>query len=217
MKIALIGATGFVGSAILKEALSRGQQVTAVLRHPEKLSIKDKNLKVIAGDVMDTEKLSELMKGNDAVVSAYNPGWSNPDIYNEFLKGSLSIQAAVKKSGIKRLITLGGAGSSYIAPNLQLIDTPEFPAEWKAGALAARDYLNILRKEDQLDWAFVTPAIEMHPGTSGVRKGVYRTGLENPVFDENKKSIISVEDVAVAVVDELEKPKHVRQRFTIAW
>jgi len=217
MKIALIGATGFVGSAILKEALNRGQQVTAVLRHPEKLSIKDKNLKVIAGDVMDTEKLSELMKGNDAVVSAYNPGWSNPDIYNEFLKGSLSIQAAVKKSGIKRLITLGGAGSSYIAPNLQLIDTPEFPAEWKAGALAARDYLNILRKEDQLDWAFVTPAIEMHPGTSGVRKGVYRTGLENPVFDENKKSIISVEDVAVAVVDELEKPKHVRQRFTIAW
>ena len=217
MKIALIGATGFVGSAILKEALNRGQQVTAVLRHPEKLSMKDKNLKVIPGDVMDTEKLSELMKGNDAVVSAYNPGWSNPDIYNEFLKGSLSIQAAVKKSGIKRLITLGGAGSSYIAPNLQLIDTPEFPAEWKAGALAARDYLNILRKEDQLDWAFVTPAIEMHPGTSGVRKGVYRTGLENPVFDENKKSIISVEDVAVAVVDELEKPKHVRQRFTIAW
>ena len=217
MKIALIGATGFVGSAILKEALNRGQQVTAVLRHPEKLSIKDKNLKVIAGDVMDTEKLSELMKGNDAVVSAYNPGWSNPDIYNEFLKGSLSIQAAVKKSGIKRLITLGGAGSSYIAPNLQLIDTPEFPAEWKAGALAARDYLNILRKEDQLDWTFVTPAIEMHPGTSGVRKGIYRTGLENPVFDENKKSIISVEDVAVAVVDELEKPKHVRQRFTIAY
>ena len=217
MKIALIGATGFVGSAILKEALNRGQQVTAVLRHPEKLSIRDKNLKVIAGDVMDTEKLSELIKGNDAVVSAYNPGWSNPDIYNEFLKGSLSIQAAVKKSGIKRLITLGGAGSSYIAPNLQLIDTPEFPAEWKAGALAARDYLNILRKEDQLDWAFVTPAIEMHPGTSGVRKGVYRTGLENPVFDENKKSIISVEDVAVAVVDELEKPKHVRQRFTVAY
>lgn len=151
MKIALIGGTGFVGSAILKEALNRGQQVTAVLRHAEKLSIKDKNLKVIPGNVMDTEKLSELIKGNDAVVSAYNPGWSNPDIYNEFLKGSLSIQAAVKKSGIKRLITLGGAGSSYIAPNLQLIDTPEFPAEWKAGALAARDYLNILRKEDELD------------------------------------------------------------------
>jgi putative NADH-flavin reductase len=217
MKIVLIGATGFVGSAILKEALGREIQITAILRHPEKLSVADKNLKVVRGDVMDAEKLAELIKGNDALLSAYNPGWSNPDIYNEFLKGSQSIQAAVKMSGVKRLITLGGAGSSYIAPNLQLVDTPEFPAEWKAGALAAREYLNILRKEDQLDWTFVTPAIEMHPGTSGVRKGAYRTGLENPVFDENKKSIISVEDLAMAVVDELEKPKHIRQRFTLAY
>jgi putative NADH-flavin reductase len=217
MKIALIGATGFVGSAILKEALSRGIRITAILRHPEKLSVTDKNLQAVRGDVKDTEKLAELLKGNDAVVSAYNPGWSNPDIYNEFLKGSQSIQAAVRKSGIKRLITVGGAGSSYIAPNLQLIDTPEFPAEWKAGALAARDYLNILKKEDQLDWTFVTPAIEMHRGTSGTRKGVYRTGLENPVFDENKRSVISVEDLAVAIVDELEKPRHIRQRFTVAY
>jgi putative NADH-flavin reductase len=217
MKIALIGATGFVGSAILKEALGRGIQITAILRHPGKLSVADTNLKAVRGDVMETEKLAELIKGNDAVLSAYNPGWSNPDIYNEFLKGSQSIQAAVKKSGVKRLITLGGAGSSYIAPNLQLVDTPEFPAEWKAGALAAREYLNILRKENQLDWTFVTPAIEMHPGTSGVRRGAYRTGLENPVFDENKKSIISVEDLAMAVVDELEKPKHIRQRFTLAY
>jgi putative NADH-flavin reductase len=217
MKIALIGATGFVGSAILKEALSRGIRITAILRHPEKLSVTDENLQAVRGDVEDTEKLAELLKGNDAVVSAYNPGWSNPDIYNEFLKGSQSIQAAVRKSGIKRLITVGGAGSSYIAPNLQLIDTPEFPAEWKAGALAARDYLNILKKEDQLDWTFVTPAIEMHRGTSGTRKGVYRTGLENPVFDENKRSVISVEDLAVAIVDELEKPRHIRQRFTVAY
>lgn len=217
MKIALIGATGFVGSAILKEALSRGIRVNAILRHPEKLSVTDKNLQAVRGDVKDTEKLAELLKGNDAVVSAYNPGWSNPDIYNEFLKGSQSIQAAVRESGIKRLITVGGAGSSYIAPNLQLIDTPEFPAEWKAGALAARDYLNILKKEDQLDWTFVTPAIEMHRGTSGTRKGVYRTGLENPVFDENKRSVISVEDLAVAIVDELEKPRHIRQRFTVAY
>jgi putative NADH-flavin reductase len=217
MKIALIGATGFVGSAILKEALSRGIRITAILRHPGKLSVTDKNLQAVRGDVKDTEKLAELLKGNDAVVSAYNPGWSNPDIYNEFLKGSQSIQAAVRKSGIKRLITVGGAGSSYIAPNLQLIDTPEFPAEWKAGALAARDYLNILKKEDQLDWTFVTPAIEMHRGTSGTRKGVYRTGLENPVFDENKRSVISVEDLAVAIVDELEKPRHIRQRFTVAY
>lgn len=96
-----------------------------------------------------------------------------------------------------------------------MINTPEFPAAWKAGATAVRDYLNILKKEDQLDWTFVTPAIEMHQGTSEVRKGVYRTGLENPVFDENKRSVLSVEDLAVAVLDEVEKPKHICQRFTV--
>jgi hypothetical protein len=217
MKIALIGATGFVGSAILKEALNRGEQVTAILRHPQKLNTQEKNLSVVKGDVMDSAKLAELVKGNDVVVSAYNSGWSNPDIYNEFLKGSKSIQEAIKQSGVKRLIVIGGAGSLYIAPNLQLIDTPEFPAEWKGGALAARDYLNILKKEDQLDWTYLSPAIEMHHGTSGERKGIYRTGLDNPVFDTNKKSTISVEDIAVAVLDEMEKPKHIRQRFTVAY
>jgi putative NADH-flavin reductase len=217
MKIALIGATGFVGSAILKEALNRGLQVTAIARHPEKLTVQNKDLTVKQVDVTDTGKLAGLLKGNDVVISAYNPGWSNPDIYNDFLKGAQSIQSAVKQSGVKRLIVIGGAGSSYIAPNLQLVDTPEFPAAWKPGALAARDYLNIIRKEDQLDWTFVSPAIEMHQGTSGLRKGVYRTGLENPVFDENKKSVLSVEDLAVAVVDEAEKPKHIRQRFTVAY
>jgi putative NADH-flavin reductase len=217
MKIALIGATGFVGSAILKEALNRGLQVTAIARHPEKLTVQHKDLTVKQGDVTDTGRLAGLLKGNDVVISAYNPGWSNPDIYNDFLKGAQSIQSAVKQSGVKRLIVIGGAGSSYIAPNLQLVDTPDFPAAWKPGALAARDYLNIIRKEDQLDWTFVSPAIEMHQGTSGLRKGVYRTGLENPVFDENKKSVLSVEDLAVAVVDEAEKPKHIRQRFTVAY
>ncbi|TAN19825.1 MAG: NAD-dependent epimerase/dehydratase family protein, partial [Chitinophagaceae bacterium] len=99
MKIALIGATGFVGSAILKEALSRDHQVTAILRHPEKLTVKDPDLTVVKGDIMDTEQLASLLKGHDIVISAYNPGWTNPDIYNEFLKGSQSVQQAVKKSG----------------------------------------------------------------------------------------------------------------------
>jgi putative NADH-flavin reductase len=216
MKIALIGATGFVGSAILKEALDRGLQVTAIARHSEKLQPQN-NLTIVKGDVMDTDKLSEILAGNDAVVSAYNPGWANPDIYNEFLKGARSVQEAVKKSGIKRYITIGGAGSSFIAPNVQLVDTPQFPAEWKPGALAARDYLNILKKEERLDWTFVTPAIEMNPAMPHERKGTYRTGLENPVFDANNKSTISVEDLAVAIVDEVENPKHIRQRFTVAY
>ncbi len=216
MKIALIGATGFVGSAILKEALNRGIQVTAIVRHPEKLQPQN-NLTILKGDVMDRDKLSQLFKGNDVVVSAYNAGWTNPDLYNEFLKGSQSIQDAVKRSGVKRYIVNGGAGSLFVAPGIQLIDTPQFPAEWKPGALAARDYLNILQKEDQLDWTFVTPAIEMNQGTPHERKGTYRTGLDNPVFDANNKSTISVEDLAVAIVDEVESPKHIRQRFTVAY
>jgi putative NADH-flavin reductase len=217
MKITLIGASGFVGSAILNEALQRQHQVKAIVRHPEKITTGNSNLVVVKGDVFDTEQLVGLLKGSDIVISAYNSGWANPNIYNDFLKGSASIQEAVKKAGVKRLIVVGGAGSLYIAPDKQLVDTEEFPQEWKPGALAAREYLNILKKEDQLDWTFLSPAIEMHHGTSGTRKGVYRTGLENPVFDSNGKSIISVEDIAVAIIDEAENPKHIRQRFTVAY
>lgn len=217
MKIALIGATGFVGYAILKEAQSRNHQVTAILRHPEKLNIQNKNLSVVQGDVMDTEKLARLLKGNEIVISAYNSGWSNPDIYNEFLKGSGSIQEAVKKSGIKRLIVMGGAGSLFIKPGVQLIDTPGVPAFAKAGSQAARDYLNILKKEDQLDWTFISPAIEMSKASSGIRTGKYRTGSDSPVFDANHKSRISVEDLAVATIDEAENPKHIRQHFTVGY
>jgi putative NADH-flavin reductase len=217
MKVALIGASGFVGSAILKEALDRGHQVTAIVRNPEKISIKNPNLKAVKGNAFDADELAALVKGHEAVISAYNPGWTNPAIYEDFLKGSEAIQAAVKKAGVERYITVGGAGSLYVAPDIQLIDTPQFPAEWKAGALAAREYLNILKKEKELEWTFLSPAIEMHHGTSGERKGTYRTGLENPVFDANGRSVASVEDVAVAIVDELEKPKHIRKRFTIAY
>ena len=216
MKVALIGATGFVGSSILKEALSRGHEVTAIARHPEKIKTQN-NLTIVKGDVMDTDKLSETIKGNDVVVSAYNPGWTNPDIYNEFLKGSQAIQKAVKKSGVKRYIVNGGAGSLFVAPNVQLIDTPDFPDEFKPGAGAARDYLNILKNENQLEWTFVSPAIEMNPGTPHERKGTYRTGLDNPVFDSNNKSRISVEDLAVAVIDEVEHSKHIRVRFTVGY
>lgn len=217
MKIALIGATGFVGSAILNEALGRRHEVTAILRNPAKLTTKNNNLSVVQGDVMDTNKLAGLLKGNDIVVSAYNAGWSNPSIYDDFLKGSRSIQEAVKKSGIKRLIVMGGAGSLFIKPGVQLIDTPGVPEFAKAGSQAARDYLNILKKDDQLDWTFISPAIEMSKKSSGTRTGKYRTGLDSPVFDANHKSGISVEDLAVAAMDEVEKPQHIRQQFTVGY
>lgn len=216
MKVALIGASGFVGSAVLKELLSRGHQVTAIVRNPEKIAPAE-NLKAASADVLNETALSEALAGHDALISAYNAGWQNPNLYSDFLKGSQAIQQAVKKAGVKRMIIVGGAGSLFIAPGQQIVDTEGFPPDWKPGALAARDYLNILKEETDLDWTFLSPAVEMHPGTSGERRGTYRTGLEKPVMDAEGRSVISVEDLAVALVDELEQPKHIRQRFTIAY
>ena len=217
MKLTLIGATGFVGSAVLKEALNRGHKVTAIVRDPGKISMQNDQLSVVRGDVMDTAALAEQIKGSDVVISAYNAGWNNPDLYNEFLKGSQSVQEATKRSGVKRLIVVGGAGSLFIAPGVQVVDTSEFPTDWKPGALAARDYLSLLQKEEQLDWTFLSPALEMHQGLPRKRTGIYRTGSDNPVFDANNKSTISVDDLAVAIIDEAENAKHIRQRFTVAY
>ncbi len=215
-KVAVIGATGFVGTQVVKELANRGYSVNALARNTSKIE-ESENVKAIAVDVYNTSELSEILKGNDAVISAFNPGWTNPNIFEDFLKGAESIEKAVEESGVKRFITVGGAGSLYIAENLQLIDTPEFPAEIKPGAEAARQYLEMIKKNEKLDWTFFSPAIEMHQGTAGVRKGTYRTALENPVFDESGRSILSVEDVAVALVDELENNQFVRQRFTAAY
>ncbi|MES2278816.1 MAG: NAD(P)-dependent oxidoreductase [Bacteroidota bacterium] len=214
MKVAIIGASGYTGTAVLNEALSRGYQVTAIARNPEKITVKNDNLSLAAADVNDIDALAAVLKGHDAVVSSYNAGWTNPNMYADFIKGSEDVQAAVKKSGVKRLIVIGGAGSLEIAPGVQLVDTPQFPAEYKAGATAARDYLNTLRRETELDWTFLSPAINLHPGT---RSGVFRLGTDNPVFDEQKHSAISVEDLAVAIVDELENNQFVQKRFTLGY
>ncbi len=215
MKVAIVGATGFLGSSLVKEFSTRGHEVTAISRKPQQAEAS--NVKAVSADVFDTDALVEVLKGNDVVVSAYNPGWTNPNIYDDAIAGSKAIQAAVKKAGVKRFIYIGGAGSLYVAPDLQLIDTPEFPAEYKAGASAARDYLNILKEEQDLDWAFFSPAIEMHQGITTGRTGKYRLGLENPVFNDEGRSILSGEDVAVVIADEAENPKHHKQRFTAAY
>lgn len=213
MKIAIIGATGFVGSAILNELATKNHEITAIARNPKETP----KAKWIAIDIFNVDSLAEALKGNDVVVNAYNPGWTNPNIYNDSISGSKAIQEAVKKSGVKRFITIGGAGSLYIAPNIQLVDTPEFPKEIFDGANAARHYLEIIKEEKELDWAFFSPAIEMHQGTKTGRTGKYRLGLENPVFNDEQRSILSVEDLAVVIADEVETPKHHQQRFTAAY
>ena len=214
MKIALIGATGFVGSAVLNEALNRGHEVTAMARNTGKITAQSEKLTAVEADADDTATLAEILKGHDAVISTYNAGWTNPNYYDDFIKASESIQQAVKLSGVKRLLVVGGAGSLEIAPGVQLVDTPEFPAEYKVAAGAARDYLNIIKKENDLDWTFLSPAINLHPGK---RTGVFRLGTDKPVFDNEGKSEIAVEDLAVAIIDELEQNRFIKKRFTLGY
>lgn len=214
-KVAVIGATGFVGKQVVNELSNRGYVVNAIARDSSKVEAKD-NVAAISADVNNVEELAKVLEGNDAVINTFNAGWTNPNLYNDFLNGSKNIEKAVEESGVKRFITVGGAGSLFIDGN-QLVDGPDFPADIKPGATAARDYLNEIKKNETLDWTFFSPAIEMHQGTAGVRKGTYRTALENPVFDADGRSILSVEDVAVALVDELEQNNFVKQRFTAAY
>ena len=193
MKTAVIGATGFVGSALLKEALDRGHEVTAIVRHPEKL---------------------QPHPSHDAVISAFNPGWGNPDIYNLQIKGTRAIIDGVKKAGIKRLLFVGGAGSLEVKPGVQAVDLPGFPAEYKQGALATREALNLLRKESSLDWSFLSPSADLSPGQ---RTGKFRLGKDQMLNDANGQSRISTQDYAVAMIDEVERPAHIRQRFTVGY
>ena len=215
-KISVIGATGFVGSKVVKELENRGYSVNAIVRDASKVEINDK-VSARSVDVNDVDALSKALEGSDAIISAFNAGWTNPNIYNDFLNGARNIENAVEKSGVKRFIVVGGAGSLWTQEQTQIVDTPDFPVEIKPGATAARDYLNEIKNNTTLDWTFFSPAIEMHQGTAGVRKGTYRTSLETPVFNEEGRSILSVEDVAVVLVDELEQNNHIRERFTAAY
>ena len=213
MNIALIGATGFVGSALLEELLSRGHQVRALQRDTAKLAPRT-GLQARPVDVLAGEDLAAELKGVDAVVSAFNAGWANPNLHDDFLRGSDAIANAARAAGV-RLIVVGGAGSLFIAPGQQLVDSPAFPAEWKSGALAAREALTRLRADrSELDWTFVSPAMHLAPGE---RTGKFRLGGEEPVFDAKGESHLSVADLAVAIVNELEAPRHRRQRFTAGY
>ncbi|HML63604.1 MAG TPA: NAD(P)H-binding protein [Dysgonomonas sp.] len=215
MKVVVIGATGFVGSHIVNELISRNIQVTGISRN-EKVSDKN-NLKYVAADVKNVEALAEILKQHDVVVSAFGGGWTNPNIYEDFINGSKAIQQAVKQSGVKRFITVGGAGSLYLLDGTQLVDT--FPQDnpFLPGAKAARDYLDILKEEKELDWAFFSPAIDMHQGITIGRTGKYRLGTDYPVMDDDGKNILSGEDLAVIIADEVENPKHHQMRFTAAY
>ena len=211
MNIALIGASGFIGSAIRKEALSRNHKVTALVSDPSKLQ-PEANLNIQHTDVLNTELLSQQLRGHDVVISAFS-GHADADIYGYYLKGIRSIVEAVRAANVSRLMLVGGAGSLEIRPGVQLLDTPEFPAQWKATAEGARAALQILRDLPDLDWTVLSPPPHVHPGT---RTGSYRTGLDAVIQRNGGPADISLEDYAVAMVDEAESARHRRQRFTVA-
>jgi putative NADH-flavin reductase len=198
MRVALIGATGFVGSQLLNEALNRQHQVTAIVRRTERLPVRP-GLTAKAADIMDT----------------YNPDRTVPgDVFERMVAGAGAIIEATKKSGVKRLLVVGGAGSLEVAPGQQMIDQPDFPPEWKGGAGGTRQFLYLLKAEPDLDWTFLSPAAMLQPGE---RTGTFRLGGDQMLVDAEGQCRISTQDYAVAMIDELEDPKHSRERFCIAY
>lgn len=213
--VVLIGASGFVGNAILNELLSRGHKVTAVVRNPEKINVSNSNLEIAKADVADTNAMVGICRGKEAIISAYNPGWTNPDIYEETLRNYPLILEAAKRSGAKRLLCVGGAGTLFCAPGLRVVDSGAIPDAIMGGVKSLGEfYLNTLMNEKDIDWIFFSPAGTLEPGK---RTGKFRLGKDDLIIDENGISHISVEDYAVAMVDELENPKHHCERFTIGY
>ncbi len=215
MKIAVIGATGFVGSNITHELTSRNHDVTGISRGNK--TSDNPHLTYASVDISNVNELAQILRGHDVVVSAFNAGWTNPNLYNDFLAGSKAIEEAVKLASVNRFLVIGGAGSLYVAEGVQAVDTPSFPKEFYPGASAARDYLNHIKNEKNIDWVFFSPALEMHQGITTGRTGKYRLSNDTPVFDENGRSILSVEDLAVVIADEVETPKHHKERFTAGY
>ena len=214
--VVLIGATGFVGLAILNELLSRGHKVTAVVRHANKFP-KNDNLTAVEEDVANVDAIANIAKGKDAVISAYNPGWGNPDIKRLTEENYPKIVEAVKKSGVDRLLIVGGAGTLFVKPGLRVVDSGAIPAEIMDAVRSLGDfYLNGLTKEHDLDWVFFSPAGEFEE--KGERTGKFRLGKDDLIVDPaTGTSHISVQDYAIAMVDELEKPAHNKERFTIGY
>lgn len=212
MNIALIGASGFIGSGLLKEALARGHHVTALVAHPEKLAAHPQ-LTALQADVQDTAALAAQLKGHDAVLSAFS-GHAQQNLYDYYLDGIRSIVAASKQAGIARLLVVGGAGSLEVAPGVQVVDTPDFPEQWKQSALGAREALRLLQQEQTLNWTMLSPSALIAPGE---RTGRFRLGADQLLIDAAGNSHISLEDYALAMLDELEQGAHPRQRFTVGY
>ena len=216
MKIAVIGATGYVGKAVVHELAARGHNVRALARNPASILSAD-NVEAIAADVASADFAAQL-QNVDAVISAFNPGWSNPNIGSDFTRGYQAILAAAKTAQVPYLLIVGGAGSLYAAPGVQVIDTPNFPKAIYDGAHAARVLLNTLQQDKTLNWAFISPPARLGAsgGFSETRTGKYRLGGDDLLMDGDMPAGISVADLAMAIADDAEQKAHLHRRFTAA-
>ncbi len=203
MKIALIGASGNAGSRILSELVSRGHRVTAIARHPDKIA-KLNGVTAVEGDVYDKAQLVALIKGYDVLISSVHFSASDPDM----------LISAAHEAGVKRYLVVGGAGSLLTPDGKKLIESPHFPDIYKVEAAAGGVFLDKLRAQSAVNWTYFSPPAVFIPGA---RTGTFRLGLENLIADASGTSTVSMEDFAIAMVDEIEKPAHLNQRFTIGY
>lgn len=212
MKIAVFGITGRIGSRIAQEALSRGHEVTGIARDPTKVNLSHPKLRVTQGDATDPASVAATMSGHDVTVSAVGPDMQK-GVGTLLVDAAHSLIEGAKRARAGRLVIVGGAGSLEVAPGVKLMDSPQFPADWKPIARSHADALDAYRREKSLEWTYLSPAAMIEPGK---RTGSYRTGDEKLLSDAQGNSRISMEDFAVALLDEVEKPRHTRKRFTVA-
>jgi len=214
MKILLIGATGNIGQHILKEALDKGYQLTAVQRHPEALKVEHPDLKVIKGDLLNETALPALLSNQDVIISAISPvGGLTPEL---FKKANQNLIAALDGQKDKRIIIVGGAGNTEITPGVKVMHSPmmdQLPEEWKPAIRIHGEVLEGYKKSD-LNWTYFSPAMMIEPGE---RTGKYRLGTTNMIFNGNGESKISREDYAVALVDEIKIKRFLKQQFSIGY
>jgi putative NADH-flavin reductase len=203
MKIAVVGASGNAGSRITAELARRGHSVTAIARNPEKIAAQA-NVTAKKGDALDQAGLAQLLAGHDAAISSVHFLDSDP----------AKLIGAISDSKVGRYLVVGGAGSLEVAPGVRLVTTAGFPAQYKAEAEKGALFLDLLSKEKELNWTFLSPSALF---TAGERTGKFRLGTDQLLTAADGKSWISFEDFAVALADEIERPAHIRQRFTVGY
>lgn len=216
MKIVLFGATGNIGQRIVREALSRGHQVAGVVRDPARSVAPHQSMPLVRGDATDSVSVARLCDGADVVVSAISPrinarGLPAPSLTH----AAHALVDGLRQTRVTRLVVVGGAGSLFVSPGMRLVDSPEFPDAHRPEALEHCEALRVYQAEAHtLDWTFFSPARVIR---AGERTGTYRLGGDGLVVDQRGQSEISYEDYAMALVDEIEKPAHVKRRFTAAY